>query len=59
MGRTAWCVVGSVALVLTIFHQVGSAEPAPPFTLQLLGGGTIGSGDLRGKLGVLRFMASW
>jgi hypothetical protein len=63
MVRRLFCVIESVllggALAFAIPAPVHSAEPAPSFTLKLLDGGTITSGDLRGKLGVLRFMASW
>jgi len=63
MGRRLSCVIGSllasVSLAFAIPGPVHGGETAPPFTLKLLDGGTITSGDLRGKLGVLRFMASW
>ena len=34
-------------------------EPAPPFTLHLLTRGTLTLDDLRGKIVVLNFWASW
>lgn len=63
MGRRLSRVIGSllasVGFAFVIPGPVHGGETAPPFTLKLLDGGTIASDDLRGKLGVLQFMASW
>jgi cytochrome oxidase Cu insertion factor (SCO1/SenC/PrrC family) len=61
-GRRAF-VLGSLlataAIAAAAIPTMDAAEPAPAFTLKLLDGGTLKLDDLRGKVGVLRFMASW
>jgi peroxiredoxin len=37
----------------------GSSEPAPPFTLQTLGGASMSLADLRGNVVLVNFWASW
>lgn len=57
-----------VVLILSLFvfdssDQRVSAQPqkdsAPSFTLQLLDGAVLHSSELRGKVTVLKFVASW
>ena len=63
----------SFALIFTVFggcsvpDQTGSADPgvmkpladAPQFDLEKIGGGTINSADLKGKVVVVDFWATW
>ena len=62
-GRAAFVIPGLVLIGLLAwgFLAPGGPEPrqAPDFELELLGGGTISSDDLKGHPVVLNFWASW
>jgi cytochrome c biogenesis protein CcmG, thiol:disulfide interchange protein DsbE len=47
--------LAAVALVLT----AQAPQPAPPFALDLLGGGAVTSADLRGQVVVINYWATW
>lgn len=62
-GRAAFIVPGLVLAGLLAWGFLVSGDPqpsrAPEFELELLGGGTLSSGDLKGEPVVLNFWASW
>jgi thiol-disulfide isomerase/thioredoxin len=56
-GGLLWLAVEEGRGVGTSAPEVG--KPAPPFTLERLGGGTVSLSELRGKVVVLDFWATW
>lgn len=68
---SSWWLILAVALVVLATLAVAglgtslqagglaAGQEAPPFHLQLYGGGTLSSDSLRGKVVVLHFWASW
>lgn len=52
-----WRAGGSTAALPTLSEV--TPYPAPPFTIEQLGGGTISLDDVRGKVVVLNFWATW
>jgi thiol-disulfide isomerase/thioredoxin len=62
-GRAAFIVPGLVLVGLVAWGFLASGGPqsrqAPEFELELLGGGTLSSEDLKGHPVVLNFWASW
>jgi len=49
----------AVGLIRTNAPKVRQGQPAPDFSLPLVGGGTLSSGDLKGSPVVVNFWASW
>jgi len=43
----------------TTFSAQTKPDQAPSFTLKLLNGGELKSAELKGKVAILKFMASW
>ncbi|HXU34194.1 MAG TPA: TlpA disulfide reductase family protein [Thermoanaerobaculia bacterium] len=61
-----WLLAGNLALALVVPHFVATLvagrevlEPAPPFVLEVLDGRSLTNSDLRGKVVVLDFWATW
>ena len=54
-----WSLLGAAPAPQPMFAAVKEGQPAPPFTLRMIKGGTVSLDELRGTVIVLNFWATW
>ncbi|WP_200888669.1 TlpA family protein disulfide reductase, partial [Staphylococcus aureus] len=52
-------LLGAAPAPQPMFAAVKEGQPAPPFTLRMIKGGTVSLDELRGTVIVLNFWATW